>query len=136
VTTGKPLVAIVDDEGPVRVALGRLLRLGDYEVDAFGSGEEFLASLDHRRPACAILDVHLPGLSGLEVQERLRAAHRQIPVVFITASDDRSLDDAARASGGARLLRKPFSSEQLLQAVGVALRGHLPGASCDGAAGA
>ena len=114
-------VAIVDDEGPVRIALGRVLRLADYEVDAFGSGEEFLASLDCRCPACAILDVHLPGLSGLEVQARLRASHLHIPVVFITASDDRKLDDAAGGSGGVRLLRKPFSSEQLLSAVDIAL---------------
>jgi FixJ family two-component response regulator len=124
-------IAIVDDEAPVRVALGRLLRLADYEVEAFGSGEEFLASLDMRCPACAILDVHLPGLSGLEVQARLRAAHPQIPVVFITASDDSALEDAARVSGGVRLLRKPFSSDQLLEAVGIALHRDSPGAPKD-----
>jgi FixJ family two-component response regulator len=121
VVSEKPRVAIIDDEGSVRVAVGRLLRLADYEVDAFGSGEEFLASLDSRCPACAILDVNLPGLSGFEVQARLRAAHPQIPVVFITASVDRALDDGARGSGGVPLLRKPFSSEQLLDAVGMAL---------------
>ena len=114
-------VAIVDDEGPVRVALGRLLRLADYQVDAYGSGEEFLASLDKRCPACAILDVHLPGLSGLDVQARLRAAHPNIPVVLITASDEKALEDVARGSGCIGLLRKPFSGEQLLDAVGMAL---------------
>lgn len=124
-------IAVVDDEAPVRVALRRLLRLADYEVEAFGSGEEFLASLDMRCPACAILDVHLPGLSGLEVQARLRAAHPQIPVVFITASDDRALEDAACGSGGVRLLRKPFSSDQLLEAVGIALHGNSTGAPKD-----
>ena len=127
----EPCIAIVDDEAPVRVALGRLLRLADYEVEAFGSGEEFLASLDVRCPACAVLDVHLPGLSGLEVQSRLRAAHPQIPVVFITASDDRALEDAAHGSGGVRLLRKPFSSDQLLEAVGIALHRDSPGAPMD-----
>ena len=127
----EPCIAIVNDEAPVRVALGRLLRLADYEVEAFGSGEEFLASLDVRCPACAVLDVHLPGLSGLEVQSRLRAAHPQIPVVFITASDDRALEDAARGSGGVRLLRKPFSSDQLLEAVGIALHRDSPGAPKD-----
>jgi FixJ family two-component response regulator len=131
VLADKPRVAIVDDELPVRVALGRLLRLADYEVDAFDSGEEFLASIDRQCPACAILDIHLPGLSGLEVQARLRAEHRHIPVVFITASDDRTLDDAARESGGASLLHKPFSSNQLLEAVGVALHGGSPGAPQD-----
>jgi FixJ family two-component response regulator len=127
VTHGERCIAIVDDEAPVRVALGRLLRLADYEVEAYGSGEEFLASLDMRSPACAILDVHLPGLSGLEVQARLRAEHPQIPVVFITASDDRALEDAARGSGGVRLLRKPFSSDQLLEAVGMAVHRDSPG---------
>jgi len=127
VTHGERCIAIVDDEAPVRVALGRLLRLADYEVEAFGSGEEFLASLDVRCPACAVLDVHLPGLSGLEVQARLRAAHPQIPVVFITASDDRALEDAAHGSGGVRLLRKPFSSDQLLEAVGMAVHRDSPG---------
>jgi len=121
VTSERPRVAVVDDEGPVRIALGRLLRLADYDVDAFGSGEEFLASLARRHPACAILDVHLPGLSGLDVQARLRDAQLGIPVVFITASDDKTLDDAAHDSGGVRLLRKPFSSDQLLEAVDIAL---------------
>jgi FixJ family two-component response regulator len=121
VTSERHRVAVVDDEGPVRIALGRLLRLADYDVDAFGSGEEFLASLARRHPACAILDVHLPGLSGLDVQARLRDAQLGIPVVFITASDDKALDDAAHDSGGVRLLRKPFSSDQLLEAVDIAL---------------
>ena len=127
----EPCIAIVDDEAPVRVALGRLLRLADYKVEAFGSGEEFLASLAMRCPACAILDVHLPGLTGLEVRARLHASHPQIPVVFITASDDSALDDATRVSGGVRLLRKPFSSDQLLEAVGIALHRDSPGAPMD-----
>jgi FixJ family two-component response regulator len=131
VISEKTRVAIVDDEKPVCVALGRVLRVANYVVDAFGSGEEFLASIDRQRPACAILDVHLPGISGLEVQERLRAAHRQIPVVFITASDDQSLTDAAGAAGGVRLLRKPFSSDQLLEAVGIALHLDSPRAPKD-----
>lgn len=122
-------VAIVDDERPVRVALGRVLRLAAYDVDTFGSGEEFLASVESSRPACAILDLHLHGLPGLEVQARLLAANRQIPVVFITASDDSTLDDVARASGGVQLLRKPFSSDELLKAVGIALHRDGPAAS-------
>ena len=122
VTTSDPLVAVVDDEGPVRTALGRLLRLADYEVAAFECGEEFLASLAERHPDCAILDVHMPGLSGLDVQSRLRAAHIDLPVVFITASDDLTLDRTVLEAGGARLLRKPFSSDALLDAVGAALR--------------
>jgi FixJ family two-component response regulator len=119
---------VVDDEVPVRTALGRLLRLADYEVAAFGSGEEFLASLAARLPNCVILDVHMPGLSGLDVQSRLRAAHIDVPVVFITASDDLELGRTVLQAGGVRLLRKPFSSDELLEAVGIALHGRSRGA--------
>ena len=120
---------IVFDEVSVRTALGRLLRLADYEVAAFASGEEFIASLAARRPACVILDVHMPGLSGFDVQARLRSEDIDVPVVFITASDDISLGQTALEAGGVRLLRKPFSSDALLDAVGAAL-GSKP---CDAA---
>jgi FixJ family two-component response regulator len=122
VVSADPCIAVVDDEVPVRTALGRLLRLADYEVAAFASGEEFLASLATRRPACVILDVHMPGLSGFDVQERLRAADIDVPVVFITASDDISLGQTVLEAGGVKLLRKPFSNDALLEAVGTALR--------------
>ena len=120
-TSDGPYVAVVDDETSVRTALGRLLRLADYEVVAFASGEAFLCSLATRRPDCAIVDIHMDGLSGLEVKARLRAAHGEIPVVFITASDDTGLDRSAAAAGGVTLLRKPFSNESLIQAVEMAL---------------
>ena len=113
---------MVDDKVSVCTALGRLLRLADYEVAAFGSGEEFLASLTSRRPDCVILDVHMPGLSGFDVQLRLHAAHIHVPVVFITASDDHALGRTALEVGGVRLLRKPFSNDELLDAIGIALR--------------
>lgn len=114
-------IAVVDDEAPVRTALGRLLRLADYEVAAFGSGDEFLASLAARIPACVILDVHMPGISGFSVQAQLRAGTCAIPTVFITASDDPGLDASVLAAGGVMLLRKPFTSERLLKAVSAAL---------------
>lgn len=114
-------IAVVDDEAPVRTALGRLLRLADYEVAAFGSGDEFLASLSARVPACVILDVHMPGISGFSIQAQLRAANCDIPAVFITASDDSALDAAVVAAGGVTLLRKPFTSDRLLKAVSTAL---------------
>ena len=114
-------IAVVDDEASVRTALGRLLRLADYEVAAFGSGDEFLASLPVRVPACVILDVHMPGISGFAVQAQLRAANCDIPAVFITASDDPGLDAAVLAAGGTLLLRKPFTSDRLLKAVSAAL---------------
>ena len=114
-------VALVDDEAPVRVALGRLLRLADYAVLAFASGDEFLDSLVSRVPDCVLLDVHMPGLTGLQVHARLRAAGLDLPVVFITASDDADVERSALDAGGVCVLHKPFSSELLLDAVGVAL---------------
>ena len=119
-------VALVDDEAPVRAALGRLLRLADYAVLPFASGEEFLDSLASRVPDCVLLDVHMPGLTGLQVQARLREAGLDLPVVFITASDDAEIERSALDMGGLCVLRKPFSSELLLDAVGVAL-GRRPG---------
>jgi len=115
-----PCVAVVDDEGSIRTALRRLLRLADYDVATFESGEAFLASLPSRRPACVVLDVHMPGLSGIDVQVRLRVGCPSIPVVFMTASDDVALEAMVLAVGGIRLLRKPFSNDALLEAIGAA----------------
>ena len=118
----EPFIAVVDDETPVRIMLGRLLRLADYRVCEYACGEDFLASLDGPQlPLCAIVDLHMPGLSGLEVQSRLRAAKLKVPVVFITASDDPGLDRSALDLGARGLLRKPFSSDELLEAIGIAI---------------
>src|SRR5262249_47746401 len=128
VTHADPWIAVVDDEAPVRAMLGRVLRLADYDVIAFASGEDFLASLAQRVPACVVLDIHMPGLSGFDVESRLRALHGDVPVVFITASDDPKLDQSARECGHRALLRKPFSSNQLLGAIDAALRAQ-PGSA-------
>ena len=101
--------------------LCRVLRLANFRVLAFPSGETFLASLAADIPACAVLDLHMPGLTGFEVQSRLRSGRIVVPVVFITASDDVALDQAARDAGGTRLLRKPFASDELLIAIRDAL---------------
>ena len=114
-------MALVDDEAPVRVALGRLLRLADYAVLPFASGEEFLDSLAARVPDCVLLDVHMPGLTGFQVQARLRDLGLKLPVVFITASDDAEIERKALDAGGVRVLRKPFGNQLLLDAVTVAL---------------
>jgi FixJ family two-component response regulator len=111
---------VVDDEAPVRIALGRLLRLADYAVDVCASGDEFLASRATSHPACVLLDVHMPGLTGFDVVKRMRDARIAIPVVFITASDAREIDQTA-SQCGAKLLRKPFSNNVLLAAVEAAL---------------
>ena len=120
-TRADPFIAVVDDEVSVRTALGRLLRLADYHVAAFGSGDAFLASMAAHRFDCVILDLHMPGMSGLDVQVRLRKDF-DVPVVFITASDDVGLGQTSLAAGAVRLLRKPFSNDALLDAVRLALQ--------------
>ena len=109
-TTGRHFIAVVDDQGGVRTMLRRVLRQADFEVAAFASGEDFLASLPLRVPACVILDVHMPGLSGFDMNSQLRAMGYDVPAIFITASDDRALDRSVLDAGGVLLLRKPFAS--------------------------
>lgn len=117
-------IAVVDDEEPVRTMMRRVLQLADYEVVMFASGEAFLASLAERLPTCAILDVHLPKLSGLEVHARMVEMRIDLPVVFITASDDPHIGDQVWREHSAALLRKPFSSAELFYAIAGALRDH------------
>ena len=114
-------IAVVDDEPPVRTMLRRVLRLADYPVQVWASGEEFLASISTALPACVVLDVHLPELDGFEVLARLRAVKVVIPVILMTASDDAEFDKRAVAAGAFRLLRKPFSSDELIEAIALAL---------------
>jgi FixJ family two-component response regulator len=122
VNTGSARVALVDDDGSIRIALGRLLRLAGYDVNAYGSGADFLTSLGVRLPDCVVLDVHMPMLTGFDVSSWMQAAGLQVPIVFITASDDAALDAAVAGAQGVRLLRKPLSKRDLLDAISCALR--------------
>ena len=119
-------VAVVDVEAAVQVALRRLLCLAGYTVVTCSSGEEFIDSLAHRRPDCLLLDVHMPGLTGLQVQAHLQAEGIALPVIFITASDDPEVARGALEAGGLRVLRKPFSNRQLLAAIEFALEPASP----------
>ena len=121
--TIKPIIAVVDDEVSVRTMLGRVLRIAGYRVFAFSRGEDFMASLATRPPACAIVDIHMPEMNGFEVQSSLLDANVRIPTILITASDDAALDDAARQLRVRHVLRKPFSAAQLLDAVNAELKG-------------
>jgi FixJ family two-component response regulator len=118
------LISIVDDDRLVREGLISLVRSAGFSTQAFASAEEFLSFANRGDTACLILDVFLPGMSGLELQSQLTAAissHR-IPVVFITAHDDEATRQRALKGGAVDLLRKPVRREALLSAVHLALQ--------------
>jgi FixJ family two-component response regulator len=114
-------IAVIDDDESVRKALRRLLLSFGLEVETFATAEEFLARAQGESPACLILDVRMPGISGLELQQRLGAARRRIPIVFITAHRDQQACHEALAAGAVDFLFKPFDEQALLNAVSQAL---------------
>ncbi|MGA2811973.1 MAG: response regulator [Candidatus Acidiferrum sp.] len=115
------VIAIVDDDAPLREALGSVMKAAGFSINTFASAEEFLASGNGQKSMCLILDVRLPGMSGLELQRRLREAGNQVPVVFVTAHGDASLRDLALKTGAAAFLNKPVRSDTLLNAIRAAL---------------
>jgi FixJ family two-component response regulator len=118
------LISIVDDDPLMREGLISLLRSAGFATQAFASAEEFL-SLAHRdNIACLILDVGLPGISGLELQSQLTAtvSNHRTPVVFMTARDDEATRQRALKGGAVDFLRKPVRREALLNAVHLALQ--------------
>jgi len=116
-----PLISIVDDDLSVRRALRRLVQSAGYSVETFASAREFLDSSPSGRTGCLILDIHLEGMSGFELQERMAADPDPIPVIFITAQDDAATRERARLTSASAYLRKPFDEEILLTAIARAL---------------
>ena len=116
-----PYVAIVDDEEPVRKALRRLLRASGLQADAYPGGSEFLQAATQRPPDCVVLDLHMAGMSGLQVLRKLQAAPRRSPVVIITAHDEPEAREQCLAAGAAAYLRKPLDERLLLNAISAAL---------------
>ena len=110
-------IAIVDDDDSIRHALGNLLRAAEFDVLAFASAEDFLASLDHVPVGCLIADINLPGMSGVALLESLAALGRTIPGVLITARDDSVTLSLIGRAGDVPHLRKPFSEEDLFRAI-------------------
>lgn len=115
---GVPIIAVVDDDESVRESLANLAESVGYKTALFASAEEFLQSLDRRYVlACLILDVRLPGMSGLELYTRLALNLRSLPTIFITAHTDPRMNAWASEPGVVAVLYKPFQPELLLQAV-------------------
>ena len=115
------LISVVDDDTSVRESLQCLIRSFGFAVEVFASAEEFLKSDHLLNTRCLILDVRMPGMSGLELQRRLTASHCEIPVIFITAHGDGPARSQALKDGAVDYLLKPFGEASLLSAIHAAL---------------
>jgi FixJ family two-component response regulator len=116
-STAQRRISIVDDDASIREALTSLMRAVRYNVDSFGSAEEFLASGLANEIACLILDVYLPGMDGFELQSRLRTDGHGVPIIFITAHADEGSRRRALENGAVDLLGKPVRREILFKAL-------------------
>ncbi len=125
------LIAIIDDDASVCRALQRLIRSFGMRTTAFASGEMFLLDLAlAERPDCVLLDVQMPGMSGLELQEQLVRDRFDLPLIFITAHGDEGIEDRVTDAGAVGLLHKPFTDHALLELLQIALQpqaGNDPG---------
>jgi FixJ family two-component response regulator len=117
------LVAIVDDDRSVQSALKDLMESAGLEARCFGSAEEFLEPDERNQTGCLVADIRMPGMSGLELQAKLKAEGSRIPIIFITAHGDAKMKMQAMKAGAVEFLSKPFDDEVLLQKVRHALNG-------------
>ena len=115
------LIAIVDDDKSVQSALQDLVESEGLSTLCFGSAEQFLDSGAQRNAACLIADIRMPGISGLELQAKLKADRCRIPIIFITAHGDAKMQTQALREGALRFLAKPFDNTVLLEAVHAAI---------------
>jgi FixJ family two-component response regulator len=118
----RSLVSVVDDDESVRESLPDMLRQFGFAAEAFPSAEAFLASDIVSRTTCLILDVAMPGMSGPDLQRELTSRRQNIPIVFVTASGDKTIRTRVLADGAVECLFKPFSEADLLDALNAALR--------------
>jgi FixJ family two-component response regulator len=117
-----PFVAIVDDDRSVQSALKDLMESAGLSARCFGSAEAFLEAGDRRQTACLIADIRMPGMSGLALQEKLRAEGSDIPIIVVTAHGDNKMKLRAMQAGAIGFLSKPFDDEVLLEKVRAALK--------------
>jgi len=112
---------IIEDDVLVRQALGDCVESAGYAAEGFGSAEEFLASASVQNAACLILDVQLPGIDGLALQDKLIGADNRVPIVFVTAQGTNANREKAMRQGASGFLSKPFRREDLLKILGEAI---------------
>ena len=117
------VVAVVDDDDAVRIALEGLLKSAGLTARTFESAESFIESGQQSQVACLIADIRMPGMSGLELQAKLKAEGSRIPIIFITAHVDAKMKTVAMKAGAVEFLSKPFDGEVLLEKVRPALSG-------------
>jgi FixJ family two-component response regulator len=110
-------VAVIEDDDLERGALGRLLHAGGFEPELFESAEGFIAARQTRTWQCLVVDVHLGGMSGIELQQRLHAEGSGVPVIITTGNQTDAVRERAKQAGCAAFLRKPFSAEAILTLV-------------------
>ena len=116
------IVFVVDDDASIRDALKSLIRSVGLRVELFGSSREFLQGQRPDAPSCLILDVRLPGASGLDLQRELADANIHVPIIFITGHGDMPMSVRAKKAGAVAFLTKPFRDQDLLDAIQLALR--------------
>ena len=117
----RPTVYVVDDDALLRQAIGDLVESVGLQVELFGSAQDFLHSKRSEAPSCLVLDVRLPGVSGLDVQDELAKANIRIPIIFITGHGDIPMTVQAMKAGAVEFLTKPFRDQDLLHAIQQAL---------------
>jgi len=120
-----PTVFIVDDDPAVRDSLGLLMRSVGLSSAAYASADEFLAAFDPGRPGCLLLDVRMPGTSGLELQARLAAQRSSLPIIFLTAHGDIEMAVKAVKAGALDFIQKPFRDQDLLDKIHFALASNV-----------
>jgi FixJ family two-component response regulator len=119
-----PSVAIVDDEEGIRKALSRLLRASGLDAESYANGQEFLDAAAGQRPDCVVLDLHMPGMSGLQVLRKLKTQGQRLSIVVITAHDEPETREQCIDAGACAYLRKPLEDRLLLNAISAAMRTH------------
>jgi FixJ family two-component response regulator len=117
-----PIVHVVDDDPSLRRSVRNLLRSAGYRVETFEAAEAFLACARESDASCLILDLRMPGMSGIELLTAMAIAHVQIPAVVLTAHEEEAFRDQALAAGARAFLTKPFQAGELLDAIALAMK--------------
>lgn len=121
----RSVVYVIDDDASVRKSLERLIRSAGLDVETFSSAQDFLSFNPPDRASCLVLDVKMPGITGLELQEKLIAVHRSIPIIFITGFGNIPTSVRAIKAGAVDFLEKPFEDKTLLDAIRRAINHHI-----------